>query len=119
MSEHRHNPVAQANSGPRETVNLMDLGEGVALLGVHIVPAIDKAKDELVILINAIGGHLSPIVGGFTPRPTVLCEIARAPLSALRKVFKGGAASVDVPEPGTMAPPEAAPPVTSGLVIVP
>lgn len=96
MGAHRTNSVALANAalGPKQEVQVMDLGEDAVLLGVHLVPGIDRVKDELVILLNAVGGHASPILGAFEPRVVSLCELARAPLAKLRLALKGASPPV-------------------------
>lgn len=115
MGQHRYNPVAQANSGPQQTVNVLDLGEDVALLGVMLRPVVDTVTNELVIRLEMVGGHASPILGGFAPKPVGIGELARLPLAQVRAVLKwaapsaaetpGGLAPVGTPEDGAAEAP--------------
>lgn len=86
-----------------QQVHALDLGEDVALMGVQLQPVTDD-QGNLVVLLVGYGGHMSPIVGGFKPRPVVLAEIAKIPLTVARHVFKGGAPSVEVGPPVPPSP---------------
>lgn len=109
MGEHHYNRAAQAKARGDQPVTGLDLGEGVALIGTQIMPVTDD-EGNLVILLCAIGGHTSPIVGGFAPRPVVIAELAKVPLAAVRRALKGRAAAVETPPvPAGVEPPAAAP----------
>lgn len=86
---------------------VMELGEGVGLLGVMLRPVVDEATDELVIRLEMVGGPLSSIVG-ITPRNVPVGELARLPLAKVRAVLKMGASAVEPPAP-TVEPPVDAP----------
>lgn len=105
MGQHRTNPVAIANAQPRQMTQAMDLGEEVALLGVMLRPVIDTVTKELVIRLEMVGGHNSPILGGLTPREVPVGELVRLPLAKVRAVLKG-APPPAVEAPGVAAPAE-------------
>lgn len=121
MGQHRTNPVAIANRVPQQQVNAMPLGEDTALIGVHLIPAWDTEKDELVVFLNVVGGVMSPIMGGILPRNIKLCEVARAPLSKLRAALRGAPSPSVEPPAGLAAvetPEGTAPDEPSKLVLV-
>lgn len=121
MGAHRTNPVAIANRQPQQQVNVMPLGEDVGLIGVHLIPAWDTEKDELVIFLNVVGGVASPILGGIMPKNVKLCEVARAPLARLRAALKGAPPPSVEPPAGLAAvetPEGAAPDEPSKLILV-
>lgn len=101
MGAHRTNPVAIANAQPRQVtqpMQAMDLGEEVALIGVMLRPVIDTVTNELVIRLEMVGGHNSPILGGLMPREVPVGELVRLPLAKVRAVLKGA------PPPAVEAP---------------
>lgn len=115
MGEHKFNPVAQAASQGKQFVRALDIGEGCAVLGVQLIPRIDG--EELVVMLAAVGGKDSPIVG-FQPRPVVMHEIARVPLTRLRDALAGGAGdpTAVAGEPATDA---STPDTSPSLAVVP
>lgn len=129
MGEHRNNVFSQAKAAGNQIVRAMDLGEGLALLGVQLMPVLDEAKENLVILLAAVGGRPSQLIP-IEPRPVIVAELAKVPLASLRKALTGGGPTDAGGEPlveGTPEPAEDNPPLASsepeekphGLVLVP
>lgn len=118
MGEHKFNPVAQAHAQGKQMVRALDIGEGCALVGTQLIPRLDG--EELVVMLAAIGGKDSPIVG-FEPKPVVLKEIARVPLLALRTALAGGAGGPTAVADGDARKPatDASTPDSSLLAVVP
>lgn len=118
MGEHRHNPVALANSVPRQSVQALDLGGAAALLGIQLMPVLDETRENLVILVVAIGGRKSEVVP-LEPRPVVISELLKTPVAGLVKAFLGGGGG-GIVSAGT-SPPDASAieAKAAGLVVVP
>lgn len=106
MGEHRHNPIAQANSEPRKMVQAIDLGDEFALIGLQLMPALDESKENLVVLLAAIGGRNSPLVP-LQPKPVVIMELTKVPLASIRRALGGEAPAAVTPAVEPAAEPEA------------
>lgn len=131
MGEHRDNPFSRAKAAGNQIVRALDLGDNIALTGVQLIPAMDEAKENLVVLLCAVGGRQSPLMP-LEPRPAVIGELVKVPLATLRRVLGGGSADAgeeslvgEASEPvSDTTPPRTSPepeekPATSGLVLVP
>lgn len=90
MGDHHLNPVARANSVPRETIRVMDLGgDGLVLAGVYLQPVQRQDADgsmHLAVLLMATVGRKSNLVP-LQPIAIPLGEVGAAPLDKLREAI--------------------------------
>ncbi len=82
MGEHKRNPVALANRQPQQVVGGIDIGEGLALIGLQLQPLADD-KGNLHVGLFAVGGRVSDLVP-LVPVQALICELATATLESIR-----------------------------------
>ena len=61
MGEHHGNPVARANGVPKQQVGGLLIGDGLALIGLQLMPGTDE-DGNFVVLCAGVGGRHSEII---------------------------------------------------------
>ena len=76
---------AMANGAQKQTVAVVDIGEGFGLLGFEVrpVPAEKDGKEQLHAVLFAIGGRVSDLVP-LKPVAVPLCPLGGVDLEVLR-----------------------------------
>ena len=94
VGDHLVNPLSRAKEAGQQILKVVDLGDEYALANIQLQPAFDETKEHLCVLLVAVAGRNSPLVG-LQAVPVVIGEVGRVKVADLKA---GIAAALSPPE---------------------